>query len=106
MAEKVGPFRTAAGLEEALAAIRTLRETAGTLPPGVPAAHDLARLDWFDLRHGLLVAEAIILSALARTESRGAHQREDFPGLEETWTLNQTLRLRDGALQLGRQVPA
>jgi succinate dehydrogenase / fumarate reductase, flavoprotein subunit len=106
MADKVGPFRTAAGLDSALAEIRALREAAGTVPPGAPGAHDLARLDWFDLRHGLLVAEAIILSAQARTESRGAHQREDFPGMDEAWTLNQTLELRDGALRLGRQVPA
>ena len=106
MADQVGPFRTAAGLDSALAEIRALREEAGAVPPGAPGAHDLARLDWFDLRQGLLVAEAIILSAQARHESRGAHQREDFPGLDEAWTLNQTLRLLDGALQLGRQVPA
>jgi succinate dehydrogenase / fumarate reductase flavoprotein subunit len=106
MADRVGPFRTAAGLDSALAEVRALREAAGALPPGAPGAHDLARLDWFDLRQGLLVAEAIILSAQARHESRGAHQREDFPGMDEAWTVNQTLQLRDGALRLGRQVPA
>jgi succinate dehydrogenase/fumarate reductase flavoprotein subunit len=106
MADEVGPFRTAAGLEEALDWVGALRVAAGAVPPGAPGAHDLARLDWFDLRQGLLVAEAIIRSAQARQESRGAHQREDFPGMDEAWTVNQTLQLRDGALQLGRQVPA
>jgi succinate dehydrogenase/fumarate reductase flavoprotein subunit len=106
MADQVGPFRAAAGLDSALTDIHALREAAGAVPPGAPGAHDLTRLDWFDLRQGLLVAEAIILSAQARQESRGAHQREDFPGLDEAWTLNQTLRLRDGALHLDHQVPA
>ena len=106
MADQVGPFRTAAGLAAALATVRALREEIGTMPPGAPGPHDLARLDWFDLRQGLLVAEAIVLAAQSRTESRGAHQREDFPGLDEAWTLNQVLRLQDGALQLGLQVPA
>ena len=105
MADKVGPFRTAAGLAQALDAVRALRAEAGATPPGAPGPHDLARLDWFDLRQGLLVAEAVIVAALARTESRGAHQREDYPGLDAAWTVNQTLRLRDGALELDRQVP-
>ena len=35
--------------------------------------------DWFELRAMLTTAEAVVRSALARTESRGAHQREDFP---------------------------
>ena len=33
----------------------------------------------FDLQSSLLSAKATILSALQRTESRGAHQRSDFP---------------------------
>jgi succinate dehydrogenase/fumarate reductase flavoprotein subunit len=57
-------------------------------------------VDWFDLRHGLLVAEAVILAAFAREESRGAHQREDFPEMNEAWTRNQMLRLADGRLRL------
>lgn len=32
-----------------------------------------------ELRHRLLLAEAIVLAALRRTESRGAHWRRDFP---------------------------
>ena len=35
--------------------------------------------DWFELRAMLTTAEAVVTSALSRTESRGAHQREDYP---------------------------
>ena len=53
-----------------------------------------ARLDWFDLRNMLLVARVVTQAALARTESRGAHQREDFPGMLPEWRVNQVARLR------------
>ena len=36
-------------------------------------------MDLHDLRNMRLVAECVTRAALARTESRGAHQREDFP---------------------------
>ena len=102
MSDHVGPFRTAAGLATAMEAVRALRTEMGAAPPGVPRPHDLARLDWFDLRQALLVAESVILAAAARTESRGAHQREDFPELDDNWVLNQTLRLVDDDLRLSR----
>jgi succinate dehydrogenase/fumarate reductase flavoprotein subunit len=100
MADLVGPFRCQAGLVQALEGIAGLREAAGPRPPGHPAAFDLQRLDWFDLRNMLLVAEAVTTAALSRTESRGAHQRADYIGLDEAWTRNQVVCLRDGALVL------
>jgi succinate dehydrogenase/fumarate reductase flavoprotein subunit len=102
MSDHVGPFRTAAGLATALDEVRALCAEAGPVPPGKPRRHDLVRVEWFGLRHALLVAESVILAAAARTESRGAHQREDFPRLDPDWTRNQTLRLTDGGLHLSR----
>jgi succinate dehydrogenase/fumarate reductase flavoprotein subunit len=103
MAKDVGPFRTEEGLARALATIRAMRAGLGEVPPGQAGGYEMQRIDWFDLRNMLLVAESVTVAALARKESRGAHQREDFPGMVEEWTLNQTLVLRDGALVLGRQ---
>ncbi len=107
MADHVGPFRSAAGLAEALRAVGDLRAAVGVVPPGRAQAHDLARVDWFDLRQALLVAECVIVAAFARTESRGAHQREDFPAMDEGWVCNQVITWADGRLRLERQaVPA
>jgi succinate dehydrogenase/fumarate reductase flavoprotein subunit len=48
----------------------------------------------------LTVARAVATTALARSESRGAHQREDFQTMLPQWQVHQTVRLRDGALQI------
>jgi len=102
MARDVGPFRTAEGLDRALAEIARLGAALGTRPPGVPRPFDTARLDWFDLRNMLCVAEAVARAARARSESRGAHQREDFPAQSEAWAVHQIVRLDAGRLALAR----
>jgi succinate dehydrogenase / fumarate reductase flavoprotein subunit len=102
MAEEVGPFRTAAKLDRALLEIAALADQMGTRAPrfaAVDDGFDLQRLEWFDLRNMLVVARAVAQSALARTESRGAHQREDFPEALPAWRHHQRVRLADGALQ-------
>jgi succinate dehydrogenase / fumarate reductase, flavoprotein subunit len=104
MADEVGPFRTAAKLNRALAGIAALADELGERPPGLvgaaDAGFDLQRLEWFDLRNMLVVARAVAQSALARTESRGAHQREDYPKVLPAWQRHQRVRLAGGALQL------
>jgi succinate dehydrogenase/fumarate reductase flavoprotein subunit len=55
--------------------------------------------DWFELRAMLLTAEMVVTAALARTESRGAHQREDFPDANTALEQNQVLAFTDGELR-------
>ena len=86
--------------QRALARYRALAAELGALPPGQTAPFDIERLEWLDLRNMLLVAHAVAATALRRTESRGAHQREDFPQMQPDWEVNQSLRLRDGALRV------
>ena len=100
MHEKVGPFRRAEQLEAALARIAELRVEMSETSPRTAIGYDSARLDWFDLRNMLLVAEAVVRSALARRESRGAHQREDYPLSDDDWCINHSLRMKDGHLAL------
>jgi succinate dehydrogenase / fumarate reductase, flavoprotein subunit len=102
MADDVGPLRDAARLRHALARIDELAGALGDQPFGAPTVFDLRRLEWFDLRNMLLVARTVAATALAREESRGAHQREDFPDTEPAWRVNQTVRWRDGEIALAR----
>jgi succinate dehydrogenase / fumarate reductase flavoprotein subunit/fumarate reductase (CoM/CoB) subunit A len=100
MADDVGPFRTASKLERALAGIAALAAELGERPAAANGGFDLERLEWFDLRNMLTVARTVAQSALQRTESRGAHQREDFPQMLPQWQTHQRVRLAGGAVQI------
>jgi succinate dehydrogenase / fumarate reductase, flavoprotein subunit len=100
MAVGVGPLRSRAKLERALGDIAALTTELGALPPRGAGAFDLERLEWFDLRNMLTVAHAVAAAAVKRTESRGAHQREDFPHMQAEWQLHQRVRFSDGELQI------
>ena len=100
MADHVGPFRTGTKLGTALDEIIALAAELGGNPSGHAAAFDLQRLEWFDLRNMLAVARAVTATALARSESRGAHQREDFQTMLPQWQVHQRVQLRDGALKI------
>jgi succinate dehydrogenase/fumarate reductase flavoprotein subunit len=106
MADMVGPFRTEEKLRVALKAIERLKSEIGEVPFSSAAAFDPVLVDWLDLRNMLLVAQSVALPALARTESRGAHQREDHPGLDDGWRLNQSLALSGGRIELSRSAPS
>ena len=99
MADYAGPFRTEAKMEQALLRLKQMQGELGAPPPG-GTHYDMVCLDWLDLRNMLLVAQCVVKAAIKRKESRGAHQREDFPGMLPEWDLNQLLFLRDGELCL------
>jgi succinate dehydrogenase / fumarate reductase flavoprotein subunit len=107
MADEVGPFRTRAKLQSALQAIARLKNEIGEVPFSSASVFDPVLVDWLDLRNMLLVAQSVAVPALARTESRGAHQREDHPGLDDAWCVNQIVALsRNNELKLGRVTPS
>ncbi len=49
----------------------------------------------FDLEASIMSAEATILSAIYRKESRGAHQRDDYQSIDMNFNLNFKIKLED-----------
>jgi succinate dehydrogenase / fumarate reductase, flavoprotein subunit len=98
MWETCGVVRDQAGLQHGLERVAELRRLAGEVDvrPTSEGYGDLAHA--LDLRASLTAAEATLLGALARTESRGAHQRRDFPRLDPGLQVN----FRTGADDGGR----
>ena len=105
MQRDAGALRNDASLQRALRDIDNIAAAAGADPAGTPHAFDMQRLDWFDLRNMLLVARVVAAAALRRTESRGAHRREDFAATDPAWTVNQVVTLDGGELDIA-QAPA
>ena len=95
MQRDVGTLRREDKLVRAQTRLAQLAGDLGECPPSGPTVFDLQRLEWFDLRNMLLVARTVAQAALARRESRGAHQREDFPDTKPAWELTQVAALRD-----------
>lgn len=79
MSEHAGVVRTEEGLRAGLEALATLEERAQhvTAHPDIAGFDDLAHA--FDLLGSLLAARATLECALERRETRGAHNRADFP---------------------------
>jgi succinate dehydrogenase / fumarate reductase flavoprotein subunit len=99
MWEMAGPFRTGDKLRAALERIRRMRAELPNLSSGSTASFNLDLQDWFELRAMLATAEMVVTAALVRTESRGAHQREDFPDSNPAFEKNQMLEWSDGELR-------
>jgi succinate dehydrogenase / fumarate reductase flavoprotein subunit len=105
MADDVGPFRTDAKLRSAISQIAQLKADIGDTPFASADAFDPVLADWLDLRNMLTVAQSVAVPALARTESRGAHQRDDHLGLDDAWSVNQVVSMSDGDMTLRKVMP-
>ncbi|MDA0275187.1 MAG: FAD-binding protein, partial [Proteobacteria bacterium] len=80
MWDKVGIIRDAVGLQAALAELGAIEaELAATGIADTNRAFNLTWHDWMNLKSLTQVSQVITQAALARTDSRGAHFREDFP---------------------------
>ncbi len=85
MQSLVGIFRDEQDLRRALSELDELKARAARVRvEGSRLFNPGWHLAW-DLHSMLTVAEAVTRSALARRESRGAHSRIDYPGLDDAW---------------------
>jgi succinate dehydrogenase / fumarate reductase flavoprotein subunit len=95
MMDKVGVFREAKGMAEALATLRALKERFANVGlEDRSAAFNTDLLEAFELGALLDLAEVTAASALQRTESRGAHYRDDYPERDDAHWLKHTLAYR------------
>jgi succinate dehydrogenase / fumarate reductase flavoprotein subunit len=92
MTSRVGVFRDGAGLAEAEAALRSLRERAGAVAIGDKGRlFNQALVAALELDYMLDLAQCVVAGAIARTESRGAHTRLDHPKRDDAHWLRHTL---------------
>ena len=86
MQELVGIVRNEHELEEAIGKIEGLQHVAERAACGGNRGFNPGWHTAMELRHMLLVAEAIARAARERKESRGGHFREDFPDKSEEFS--------------------
>jgi succinate dehydrogenase / fumarate reductase flavoprotein subunit len=91
MTSQVGVFRVGSELEDAVRRLDLLKERYGRLTPsGDAQPFNYALMDYLEVGYLLDLAELIARGALARTESRGAHFRLDYPKRDDKNWLHHT----------------
>jgi succinate dehydrogenase / fumarate reductase, flavoprotein subunit len=105
MQSLVGIFRTDEDLKKAFTELEQLKaraekasvEGSRLFNPGWHLARDLKSM--------LTVSEAVALSALARTESRGAHSRIDYPKYDPVWAKKHNVIVNENRKMTRRESP-
>ncbi len=103
MMDKASVFRTDESLRTVLGTVRSLRERyeqASIQDKGAVFNYDLTEA--IELGFLIDLAESLVVSALARTESRGAHFRDDHPTRDDANWMRHSLAFRtdDGSVRL------
>jgi succinate dehydrogenase / fumarate reductase flavoprotein subunit len=103
MMDNVSVFRTEELLQEGLAKIAALRERADRIAiDDRSQGFNLDLTDAWETKGMLELAHIMTFCALNRTESRGAHSREDYPDRDDENWLKHTLAVpRDGSIEIG-----
>jgi succinate dehydrogenase / fumarate reductase flavoprotein subunit len=104
MQQLVGIVRTAEDLESALGKLDGLRQRIRTIKVGGNIQFNPGWHLALDLTNMLDISEAVTRAALQRTESRGAHTREDFPGSDPEWgSVNNIVRQSAAGIEVSRK---
>lgn len=92
MNAKFGIFREGMEMEKGLAAIDGLRERLGKISiSDKDRAANQALVRYLELEYMVPVAKAVALGAIHRKESRGSHNRTDYPARDDERFLNHTV---------------
>ena len=91
MSKDVFVYRNEEGLSEALRTIRDLKNKDFLHCEDKSRVYNTNLTDVLEVESMLEVAEVVVVAALARTESRGAHARRDYPSRDDRNWLKHTL---------------
>ena len=98
----VGIYRTGSGMENALDKLMELKDRYKHVKVSdTGKIFNTELLNAWELGNMLDVAEAVTVSALNRTESRGGHAREDYPQRDdEHWLRHSLIAKKNGRLDI------
>ena len=101
----VGIERNKDGLKKAFEGIQKIKKRTDNVSVRGTLKYNVDWLGYLDVLNMVEIAEAVIISALTREESRGAHYRSDFPEQDENnWRVNLVVRKNShGKLQLEKK---
>jgi succinate dehydrogenase / fumarate reductase flavoprotein subunit len=88
MTEHAGVVRDGAGLREGLSKLAVIEERVSDLGvhPDIAGFYDLAHA--FDLKASVMASRATLEAAVERRETRGCHNRSDYPERDERLNVN------------------
>lgn len=97
MQEDFGVFRTGEVMASGLKRLQALRDRLAHAKLGDKSLiFNTERVEAMELDNLMATAYATALSAIARTESRGAHSREDYPKRDDANWIKHTLYFEEG----------
>ena len=102
MFDHVGIFRTGAGMQQALEKVRELKERFKNVRvEDHGKVFNTNLLNTWELGNLLDLAEVVSVCAINRTESRGAHARDDYPKRDDVNWLKHTLTwVKEGEIKI------
>jgi succinate dehydrogenase / fumarate reductase flavoprotein subunit len=105
MMDNASVFRTAETLAEADRAVRELRDAySNAVIQDRGSIFNTDLIEALELGNLIECAEAIVAGAIARTESRGAHLREDYPDRDdEEWLAHTMAYKTSGGIQIRKK---
>jgi succinate dehydrogenase / fumarate reductase flavoprotein subunit len=102
MSEHVGVFRVEEGMAQAVDKVKELKERFKDVRVDDHGEnYNMNLIEAWELSNLIDIAEVTAVSALARTESRGAHSRDDYPERDDKEWLKHTLAwMENGGVRL------